>query len=112
MSVHGPLGADPGAVQFRARTIGTRRSALRDRAGAVGIAGLLVTTLLIALAAANTDQLLPESVRPVPRWLAGPFGSTGLDLGSGGGLGVRGSPFRSSALAPHTPSQLSAPAEY
>jgi alpha-1,6-mannosyltransferase len=85
MSVHGPLGAaDPGAVQIRARTIGTRRLALRERAGAVGIAGLLVTTLLVALGGANTDQLLPESVRPVPHWLAGPFGSTGLDLGKGG----------------------------
>ena len=85
MSVHGPLGAtDTGAVQLRARAIGARLPALRDRAGAVGLAGLLVTTLLLALAAANTDSLLPESVRPVPHWLAGPFGSTGLDLGNGG----------------------------
>ena len=109
MSVHGPLGAaDPGAVQFRARTIGTRRSALRDRAGAVGIAGLLVTTLLIALAAANTDQLLPESVRPVPRWLAGPFGSTGLNLGSGGLIVVLVAMFGSYVLAAYAAERLSA----
>ena len=90
MSVHGPLGAThTGAVQIRARA---RRAydapALRDRAGLFGIAGLLVTTLLVALAAAHTDALLPESVRPVPQWLAGPFGSAGLDIGSGGLIAV------------------------
>ena len=72
MSVHGPLGAtESGAVQVRARAVGARLPALGEWAGLVGIAGLLVTTLLIALAAADTDVLLPESVRPVPRgWRA------------------------------------------
>ena len=109
MSVHGPLGAtDTGAVHFRARTIETRRPALRDRAGAVGIAGLLVTTLLVALAAANTDLLLPESVRPVPGSLAGPFGSTGLDLGSGGLIVVLVAMFGSYVLAARAADRLSA----
>ncbi len=50
----------------------------------LGLAGVLVTGLVIALGAAGTDVLLPESVRPVPSWLAGPFGSTGIDLGDWG----------------------------
>jgi hypothetical protein len=109
MSVHGPLGAaDTGAVQFRARAIEAGRPALRDRAGAVGIAGLLVTTLLVALAAANTDLLLPESVRPVPHFLAGPFGSTGLDLGSGGVIVVMVAMFGSYVLAARAADRLSA----
>jgi hypothetical protein len=109
MSVHGPLGAaDTGAVQFRARTIETRRPALRNYAGAAGIAGLLVTTLLVALAAANTDLLLPESVRPVPAWLAGPFGSTGLDLGNVGLIIVMVAMFGSYVLAARAADRLSA----
>jgi len=109
MSVHGPLGAtDTGAVQIRTRTLGTRLPALRDRAGTVGLAGLLLTTLLIALAAASTDSLLPESVRPVPQWLAGPFGSTGLDLGNGGLVVVLIVMFASYVLAAHATERLSA----
>ena len=52
MSVHGPLGAtESGGVEIRARAVGARLPALRDRLGLVGIGGLLVTTLLVALAA-------------------------------------------------------------
>ncbi len=76
--------------------------------GAVGIAGLLVTTLLVALAAANTDLLLPESVRPVPGSLAGPFGSTGLDLRSGGLIVVLVAMFGSYVLAVRAADRLSA----
>jgi alpha-1,6-mannosyltransferase len=83
MSVPGPLGAtQSGAVEIRTRA--ERARALSDRAGLIALAGLLLTTLLIALGAAHTNVLLPESVRPVPNWLAGPFGSAGLSLGSGG----------------------------
>src|SRR5258708_20759320 len=109
MSVHGPLGAtDTGAVRIRTRAVGERGPARRDRAGTTGIAGLLVTTLLIALAAADTDSLLPESVRPVPQWLAGPFGSNGFDLGSGGLIVVLVAMFGSYVLAAHAAERLSA----
>jgi alpha-1,6-mannosyltransferase len=37
--------------------------------------------VVISVAAAHTDSLLPESVRPIPSWLAGPFAGTGLGLG-------------------------------
>ncbi len=90
MSVHGPLGATPqtGALDLRSRaprTDGTLPLAgARARLGVVGLAGLLLTGLLIALAGSSTDSLLPESVRPIPNWLAGPFGVTGLNIGWGG----------------------------
>lgn len=96
MSVQGPLGAtETGAVDVAARPIGGRGPALRTarprlrgqglngRAGLLGLSGLLGGTLLVALAAAHTDTLLPETIRPVPPWLAGPFGSTGLGLHPG-----------------------------
>lgn len=48
---------------------------------------MVLTTLLVSLAAANTFKLLPETVQlGIPPWLAGPFGRTGLDLGWGGAL--------------------------
>ncbi len=90
MSVHGPLGATPqtGALDLRSRASGTRGArplaGSRVRLGLLGLAGLLLTGLLIAVAASSTDPLLPESVRPLPTWLAGPFGVTGLNIGWGG----------------------------
>jgi hypothetical protein len=54
----------------------------------LGLSGLLGTGLVVAIAAAGTDSLLPESVRPVPPWLAGPFGATGLGLSVGVLIGV------------------------
>ena len=43
---------------------------------------------MIALAAANTESLLPQSIRPVPASLAGAFGTTGPNLHSGGAIAV------------------------
>ena len=109
MSVHGPLGAtETGGVQVRARAASTRLSAARDRLGLLGIAGLLVTTLLVALAAAHTDALLPESVRPVPQWLAGPFDGAGFSLGSGGLVVVLIVMFASYVVAARAAERLSA----
>jgi hypothetical protein len=109
MSVHGPLGAtDSGAVQVRARAVGARSGALGEWAGLAAIAGLLVTTLLVVLAAANTDALLPESVRPIPQWLAGPFGNTGFGLGGGGLIVVLAAMFVSYVIAVQAAERLSA----
>ncbi len=91
MSVSGPLGASPQSktAEITARALSGRRRAGR-RAGfatptwaALGLGGVLVCALVLAVGAAGTDTLLPESVRPVPRWLAGPFGASGLHLGIG-----------------------------
>ncbi len=109
MSVPGPLGAtDSGAVQIRAPKTWVRARALSDRAGLIGIAGLLVTTPLIALGAAHTNVLVPQSVRPLPRWLAGPFGSSGLSLGWGGAIAVLVAMFVAYAVAANAADRLSA----
>jgi hypothetical protein len=92
MSVHGPLGATPqsGAVDLRSGALEpggglrARGTPLRTRLGSLGLGGVLVGGLVISIAAAHTDNLLPESTRPVPSWLAGPFGSAGLNLHPGG----------------------------
>jgi hypothetical protein len=82
MSVPGPLGATQGAaVELRSTALRARAGA-SDRLGPVALAGLLAGGLIVSVAAAHTDTLLPESVRPVPSWLAGPFGSTGFGLSS------------------------------
>ncbi len=83
MSISRPLSATPesGAFEFSAPAIHARGTASRARAGQLGLVGLLLTGLVITLGAANTDSLLPESVRPIPGWLAGPFGGSGFGLG-------------------------------
>ncbi|MBV8432291.1 MAG: polyprenol phosphomannose-dependent alpha 1,6 mannosyltransferase MptB [Solirubrobacterales bacterium] len=109
MSVSGPLGAtDSGAVQIRTPTTESRARALSTSAGLIALGGLLVTTLLIALGAAQTNVLLPESVRPLPSFLAGPFGSTGLSLGWGGTIAVLVAMFVAYAIAANSADRLSA----
>lgn len=118
MSVHGPLGATSrsGALNLRARTppgppaSGLRRrgASTRVRLGQLGLAGVLVCGLLVSIAAANTDSLLPESVRPVPRWLAGPFGGASLNLHVGWLIGVLVLMFAGYALAVRAADGLSA----
>jgi hypothetical protein len=108
MSVSGPLGATPrgGALDLTTRTL-SAGSRLSARRGFLGVAGLLVTGLVISLSAAQTDLLLPESVRPVPSWLAGPWGGAGLDLGLGGLIAVLVLMFVSYAVATLAADQLS-----
>jgi Glycosyltransferase family 87 len=50
-------------------------------AGWIGLAGLLITALLISLSAAHTQLLLPQSLRQSLGGLAGAFGHVGLDIG-------------------------------
>jgi Glycosyltransferase family 87 len=89
MSVHGPLGATQGGA-FELRTTALDRTARSSdaRIALLALSGLLAAGLLISLAAAHTDLLLPESVRPIPHWLAGPFGSASLDIGAVGTTAV------------------------
>jgi alpha-1,6-mannosyltransferase len=56
----------------------------------IAIGGLIVTTLLVVLSAAQSNTLLPETLRPLPSGssLAGPLGSTGVDLGNYGLIAV------------------------
>ncbi len=87
MSVPGPLGAtESGSVEISTRALRTRAASLTDRAGALALAGLVLTTLILTLGAADTNVLLPESVRPLPSMLAGPFGNLGLSVGWAGAI--------------------------
>jgi len=81
MSVRGrSLEAVPetGGLQFERVPVRARTAAPAAR---VGLAGVLVTGAVLALSAARTNDLLPQSVRPIPGWLAGPFAHTGVPLG-------------------------------
>ena len=107
MSVRGPLGATPQGGAFELRTTVGARTAPNTRVGLLALTGLLATGLVISLGAAGTDVLLPESVRPVPSWLAGPFGSTGLNLGAWGVVATLTAMFVSYVVAVRATDRLS-----
>lgn len=107
MSVRGPLGATPQGGAFELRTRVGARSAPSTLVGVLGLAGVLVTGLVISLGAAGTDILLPESVRPVPSWLAGPFGSTGLNLGDWGVVATLAAMFAAYVVSVRAADRLS-----
>ncbi len=110
MSATRPLGATPntGALELRRSTLDTSRTLRGAPAGVLGLAGLIVCGLVISIAAAGTNALLPESIRPVPTWLAGPFGSTGVDLGTAGVVVVLLVMLASYAVAVRAAERLSA----
>jgi alpha-1,6-mannosyltransferase len=85
MTLTEPLGATSqgGTLELTTSTLRARRWHSLG-AGRLGLAGLLVAGLVLTGSAAQTSLLLPQSVRPVPSWLAGPLGGTGIDLGLGG----------------------------
>ena len=91
MSVRGPLGATPNSASVelgRSAGLGTREALRHGRRGPIAFAGLMGCGGLIAVAAANTTPLLPESIRPVPANLAGAFAGLGLNLHAGGLMAV------------------------
>jgi alpha-1,6-mannosyltransferase len=93
MSVRSPLGAvsnSGGGVELSgAPGFGLRNSATRrSRIAVAGAGGLLIGAFLVAISAAHTVSLLPESVRPIPTAMAGAFSGAGIDLHAGGTIGV------------------------
>ncbi len=92
MSVRGPLGAtsqSAGLELTRAPRLDTHAApSTSSRRALLAVAGLLITGIVIAISAANTEPLLPLSIRPVPATLAGAFGGAGLNLHSGGAIAV------------------------
>ena len=89
MSVHSPLGAtsnSAGVELSGAPGLGVRE-ALRGRRGPLALAGLLTFGCVIAIAAAHTSPLLPESIRPAQAvGLGGAFSALGLDIHAGGAM--------------------------
>jgi hypothetical protein len=118
MSAPGPLGATPqsGTFELEPQSIPSRVAARRrlgalasrQRVGVLALGGLLTTGLLVSLSAAHTAQLLPESVRPVPKSLAGAFGGASIDLRSYGVIAVLVAMFACYALAVRAADRLPA----
>jgi alpha-1,6-mannosyltransferase len=79
-----------------------------SRRGLIAVAGLLVTGAMISIAAAHTESLLPESIRPAPPALAGVFSAAGLNLHVGGAIAVLILMFVSYAAVVAASGQLSA----
>jgi hypothetical protein len=88
------------------RALGAR-SWLSARQAWLGMAGLLGTGLVICLSAAQSELLLPNSLRPVPGWLTGSFGGAGLDLGLGALIAVFVLMFVSYAVVARAADRLS-----
>ena len=116
MSVRSPLGATSNSASVELAggpSLGLRiTSVSAGRRARIGVAGLLLGTLMVAVSAAHTPSLLPESVRgwvgaaQLPA-LAGAFGGTGIDLHAGGTIAVLGLIFVSYLLVVGASSQLS-----
>jgi alpha-1,6-mannosyltransferase len=117
MSPPGPLGATPQSGTFeiessalRARTAAQRergRVASREQIGLAALGGIVVTGLVVSISAAHTTELLPETVRPVPKFLAGPFGGANIDLHWFGLVGVLTAMFACYVLAVRAADRLS-----
>ena len=116
MSVRSPLGATSNGASVElagGSGLGLPGTSVRDsRRALIGVAGLLLGTLLVALSAAHTPSLLPESVQgwigaaQVPA-LLGAFGGTGIDLHAGGTIAVLAVIFISYLVVVGAASQLS-----
>src|SRR5947209_4004692 len=93
-----PLGAThhSGTLELGARR---PRVPLSSPVGLIGLAGLLITALLISLSAAHTELLLPQSLRQSLGGLAGAFGHVGLDIGLPGLIAAMVLMFISYAVA-------------
>jgi alpha-1,6-mannosyltransferase len=109
MSFNGPLGAtQSGAVDLSRPGLAAPGRVSSGRIGLLALGGLLITGALLTVSAAGTDSLLPESVRPMPGWLAGPFASTGIDLHVIGTVAVLGLMFPCYVVAVRSAERLSA----
>lgn len=103
-----PLAPRSRAVDFKARRPQWGgRSWLVDRRAWFGLAGLIVSTIVLVLPAAGTNVLLPQSIRPVPTRLAGAFGNYGINLGLAGVIAVMTMMFVCYVLAVQAAHQLS-----
>jgi hypothetical protein len=89
MSVRGPLGAPSqraGLELAGAPSLDVRAAAANSRRALLAVGGLLVSGVLIAVSSANTQTMLPQTIRPVPAALAGAFAQAGLNLHAGGAI--------------------------
>jgi alpha-1,6-mannosyltransferase len=76
------------------------------RLGLIGLAGLLLTSLLVCLSATQSELLLPTSLRPLPESLAGPLAGAGLKLGVFALIAAFGTMLLSYAIATRAAERL------
>lgn len=95
--------ARPALVGVEVEPVFDRRRALAG----LGLAGLLVTTLLICASATRSELLLPSTLRPLPTWLAGPLDGAGATLGLAALIAIFTVLFVSYAVAAVTAQRLS-----
>jgi Glycosyltransferase family 87 len=110
MSVNRPLGAtQSGAFELRAPALERRAAPSQSRLGRLGLAGILITGVLVAISAAGTDKLLPLTVDASPGavGLQGWFGTSAIHLGSIGLTIVMAAMFASYVVAVRTAGRLS-----
>src|SRR5262249_31918637 len=111
MSVNSPplRAARSGSFELRTPAIDARRSASRQWLGHPGLGGPPPPGPLVALAAADTSKLLPQTLSAGigQVGLAGSFGSTGLHLGTAGLSIVIVAMFASYLLTVRSASRLS-----
>src|SRR5436305_2061034 len=108
MSVHSPLGATrSGPFELRAPAL--ERRAAQSRLGLLGLTGILLTGLLVAVSAAGTGKLLPSTVGAGVSavGLQGWFGTPGIDLGGVGLTVVMVAMFGSYLMAVRSAGRLS-----
>ncbi len=79
-----------------------------SRRGLLAIAGLLITGAVVAVGAAHTTALLPQSVQFVPASLGGVFDGVGLNLHTGGAIAALALFFVAYAFTVSLSAQLSA----
>jgi alpha-1,6-mannosyltransferase len=85
----------------------TRTDRTASRRALLAVAGLLVCGATIAVGAAHTTTLLPQSVPYVPASLAGAFNAVGLDLHTGGSIAALALFFVAYAFVVSLSAQLS-----
>ncbi len=109
MSVRGPVSVIPrnGGYELSGVPSGVGGERVSSRRGLVAIAGLLAAGTLVAVAAARTAVLLPQSVQFVPPFLAGAFNAIAPNLHSGGAIAALAAMFVCYAVAVAAAGQLS-----
>jgi hypothetical protein len=108
MSTSSPLSVTPqGALDLPVgREAGSDRTS--SRRGLLAVAGMLVTGAIVAVGAAHTGALLPQSVQFVPASLGGIFDGVGLNLDTGGAIAALALFFVAYAFTVSLSAQLSA----
>jgi hypothetical protein len=112
MSVRSPLGATSDGATITLggggrRRLGAREWTLSASGARVGLAGILVTGVVICLSASKTALLLPQSIPFLFGGLSGLLGHIGLNIGLGGTIAVMVAMFLSYALALRASQHLS-----